>query len=233
MALKGLSRYSVILALSLAACQGHEQRAPQMSPAYNIPSPDNGNSDEVFGQLVDRYEAPGRYDWQQPATVLGQLGSIGGRKVADIGAGTGYFTFRLAEAGASVIAIDIDPRFLQYINQRKENLPDSIRYEIETRLASAERAPLKSGEVDRVLVVNTFLFIENRPTYFQHVRQALAPGGMLLVVEYKSGALPVGPGPEVKVPPAQAILELEQAGFTRITLDEQSLPYQYILRAEQ
>ncbi len=72
-----------------------------------------------FQQLVAHFEDPARAQWQKPDEVIASLGSLEGKTVADIGAGSGYFTFPLAKKAAKVIAIDIDQRFLDYIEQKK------------------------------------------------------------------------------------------------------------------
>ena len=73
---------------------------------------------------------------------------------ADIGAGTGYFAFPLAKKAAKVIAIDIDQRFLDYIERRKHAEKTS---NIETRLTAPNASGLKAGEADVVLIVDTFI----------------------------------------------------------------------------
>ena len=75
--------------------------------------------------------------------------------VADIGAGTGDFAFPLAKKAANVIAIDIDQRFLDYIEQKKK--AEKIGANIETRLTAPDSPGLKPGEADVVLIVDTFI----------------------------------------------------------------------------
>src|SRR5579864_911511 len=74
---------------------------------------------EDFGKLVARFEDPVRAQWQKPEKVIASLGTLDGKTVADIGAGTGYFAFPIAKEAAKVIAIDIDQRFLDYIEHKK------------------------------------------------------------------------------------------------------------------
>ncbi|MEL6538079.1 MAG: class I SAM-dependent methyltransferase [Bacteroidota bacterium] len=211
----------------LGACQTTERTAPPISPAYNLPVPDSRQTNtDPFGQLVDQYEAPIRLDWQQPEKVLAMLGPLNGKTVADIGAGTGFFSFRLVEAGASVIAIDIDPRFLRFIEQRRDEGPASLAQQLEVRLAKPQDPLLQEEEVDGVLVVNTYSFIQNRVEYFKAVKQGMKKDGWLMVVEYKPGYQPVGPAEEEKPDPTQIVSELEAAGFSEIQVDTQLLPYQ-------
>ena len=81
-----------------------------------------------------------------------------GKTVADIGAGTGYFSFPISKQAAKVIAIDIDQRFLDYIAQKKQT--QKIGGNIETRLTKPDSSGLKPGEADMVLIVDTYHHIE-------------------------------------------------------------------------
>ncbi|HAA14752.1 MAG TPA: SAM-dependent methyltransferase [Cytophagales bacterium] len=216
----------------MGACQSVDRSAPSISPAYNLPASDTRQTNtDPFGQLVDQYEAPIRLDWQQPERVLAMVEPLPGKKVADIGAGTGFFSFRLLEAGASVIAIDIDPRFLQFIEQRRDEGPDSLANKLEVRLAKPNAPPLVKEEVDGVLVVNTYNFIQNRIEYFTAVREGMKRNAWLLIVEYKPGPLPVGPAEEEKIASSLIIQELKSAGFSEVTIETKVLPYQNIYLA--
>jgi len=73
-----------------------------------------------FEDLVIRFDSPERDAYQQPAKVLEYIGDVTGKKILDIGAGTGYFAFKLAAKGAEVIAGDVDDRFQNFIILRKK-----------------------------------------------------------------------------------------------------------------
>lgn len=73
-----------------------------------------------FEELVKAFEDPARDEWQKMPIIFAALGDLQGQVVADIGAGTGYFTFPIADRCEKVIAIDIDQRFLDYIEKRKK-----------------------------------------------------------------------------------------------------------------
>ena len=130
----------------------------------SVDSSENTNSSEYFDlgnfqELVEKYEAPERSEWQEPDFIIDKLQPVKNLVVADIGAGTGYFTFRLAEEGAKVIAIDIDDRFLDYIETRKTELLESVNpSQISTRLSSENDPFLRENEVDVALLVNTYHF---------------------------------------------------------------------------
>jgi predicted methyltransferase len=183
-----------------------------------------------FEDLVAGFEDPARDEWQKPAEVLAFLGDVQGKIVMDIGSGSGYFSFRLLEAGANLICADVDERFLNYIDERmaRESLPAS---RMETRLVPYDSSTLKPGEADIVLIVDTYHHIENRVAYFAEVRAGLKPGGKLVVVDFFKRDDPVGPGVGMKMSEDVVMAELREAGYTEFNLDVERLPYQYLIEA--
>lgn len=183
-----------------------------------------------FEELVADFDDPKRAEWQQPAKVIGLLGPLKGKTVMDIGAGTGYFAFRLAEAGAHVISADVDDRFLKLVNDRKaaRKLTDA---QLVTRKLPFDSPELKPGEADVVLIVNTYHHIEDRPAYFQKVRAGLKPGGRLVIVDFMKKETPVGPPAEMKLSPMDIEPELKAAGFSKQEVLHDALPYQYVITA--
>ena len=184
-----------------------------------------------FDKLVARFEAPGRKIWQKPDRVIESLGDLHGKTVVEIGSGTGYFSFRLAQAGARVIAADVDPRFQNYIKRVKaeRQLDDAT---IRTRLLPYDSPRLAKAEADIVLLVDVYHHIEHRENYFEQVRAGLKPQGRLVIIDFKSIATPDGPPLSMRMPPGQVQAELKKAGFSRFRLDSDTLPYQYVLTAE-
>lgn len=182
-----------------------------------------------FKKLTERFEKPEREAWQKPAAVLDLLGDLQDKTVADIGAGTGYFSARFARAGARVIALDVDDRFLDYMRARKERDQPG---EMEIRKTGYDRPELEAGEADLIFLSNVYHHIENRRAYFEAARAGLKPDGRLVVVDFrKAGEYPVGPPPGHRVSHEQAQTELEAAGFGSFEIDDSLLPYQYILIA--
>jgi len=145
-----------------------------------------------FDLLVHQYEDPQRQTWQDPAYVIEALGDLQGLTVADIGAGTGYFTFQVAAPARKVIAVDIEQRFLNYIEDRKAEMYDrQLAGKIETRLTTASDPGLDTAEADVVLMVNTIAYINARQAYLERLRTGIKPGGRLVIVDFKPGKLPV------------------------------------------
>jgi len=173
---------------------------------------------------------PNRGTWQNPDLIIRKMGPLAGKIVADIGSGTGYFTIPIARLANRVIAIDIEQRYLDYIEDYKLELPVEEADRIETRLTVANEPNLHTDEVDVVLMVNVFYYLTNRPEYMKIVRDALRKDGMLVLVDFKPGELPVGPA-DNKVPTSEVVSILEMAGFEKIDVDTTSLAYQYIVTA--
>ena len=185
-----------------------------------------------FESLTRRFESAGRDAYQQPDKVLEFLGDVSGETIMDLGAGTGYFSFRLARAGARVIAADVDERFQEYIRTKKARLgvPDA---NLSLRKVPHDDPMLQNGEADRVITVNTYHHFEDRPAYFAKVRSGLKAGGSLIVIDFFKKDLPVGPPTRMKIPPGQVVEELREAGFSKIETNQTLLPYQYIVVAEK
>lgn len=190
-----------------------------------------------FEDLVARFESKERDAYQKPDQVMDHLDLLfrkhatiasqfsegwQGLKVADLGAGTGYFSFRMADRGASVLALDIDSRFLDFI----QNHPSFERSNIEIRKVGPDDAGLSESEVDVIFSVNVYHHIDNRANYFRSARKGLRDGGLLVIIDFKQGKMPVGPPEHIKLSQKEVKSELEQAGF-RVEVDE-LLDYQNI-----
>ena len=178
-----------------------------------------------FETLLQRFEDPEREKWQKPDLVIEKLGDLSGKAIADIGAGTGYFAFRLAEKAKKVIALDIDQRFLDYIENKNTSLQKKLS--IETRLVQEDNPKLSKGEADVVIVVNTYHHINNRPSYFKNLKENLRTGAQVMVVDFKKEDIPIGPPNEIKLAPEPVVGELIKAGFTEISIDIGSLDYHH------
>jgi len=79
-----------------------------------------------FENLVQNFENEEREEWQKPEEVIALLGDIEGKTIMDIGAGTGYFAFRMSAKGAKVIAADVDDRFINYVEEKRDSLNDPL-----------------------------------------------------------------------------------------------------------
>ena len=182
--------------------------------------------------IRDDYLNTNRGIWQKPDLIMELLGDLEGKTVADIGAGSGFFTMKMLPYAEKVIAIDIDPAFISILDSlKKETLPESQQWRMETRLAVPEKAPLDAEEVDVILIVNTFMYIQDRVPYLKNLKANLKPGGKIVIIDFKKKITSVGPPKEIRL--ALDILEdeLYEAGFDFIQTNDTYLDYQYIIIA--
>ena len=178
-------------------------------------------------------ENVGRSSWQQPELVVNKLGDINGKVIADIGAGTGYFVLRLAYKNAKVLAIDIDPVMINYIESFKENLPAEVQANITTRLAKADNPMLKDGEVDKAIIINTVSYIDQLEKYLAILKKGIKSKGSIMILDYKNKIIDI-PAPPLddRVSIGKLQTYLANAGYKKIIVDDTSLEYQYIVTAE-
>jgi len=207
----------------------------QEPPTQTQPKGHSGSHDATvhhsFGDAEGwskTFDDPERDKWQKPAEVVQALGLKAGMVVADLGAGTGYFSRYLSEAvspGGMVLAIDVEPSMVQRLGERaqREKLSNLVPV-----LGLPDDPFLPKGRVDRVLIVDTYHHIDSRLEYFSRMRQAMNPGGRVAIVDFQKRPLPVGPPPEHKLDPAFVQEEMRQAGW-KLTEEKDFLPYQYFL----
>jgi SAM-dependent methyltransferase len=181
--------------------------------------------------LQKHLDAPNRDAWQKPKEVLLAIGSLENKKVMDIGAGTGYFSYKLLDAGAEVIAADTDDYFIELLTTRsRERARNSKALEI--RKVPVDSPELTEGEVDVVLLVDTYHHIHNRQAYFKKVARGLKEGGQLVIVDYKKDSfLNEGPPREMRLTPENVVDELTTVGFVDFDIRTELLPKQYLIKA--
>ncbi|NUO00402.1 MAG: class I SAM-dependent methyltransferase [Saprospiraceae bacterium] len=229
------------LLLTINACGGKPEEQdntgdipPQQTSATAPDTNSSTNGKTLSEGLTEDYTHTDRVIWQKPDMVLNLLGGLDGKAVADIGAGTGFFTLRMAQKARKVIAIDIDPRFINYLDSIKTlELPEQFQTRIETRLGKPDNPQLKTGEVNVVVIVNTFMYIRDQVGYLKILREALTPGGKILIVDFKKKRTPVGPPNDIRVPIHIVEEALYEAGYKNVLANDTALDYQYILVAER
>ncbi|HMP91306.1 MAG TPA: class I SAM-dependent methyltransferase [Phnomibacter sp.] len=183
-----------------------------------------------FEQLVQEFERPDRDFWQRPDTVFKYLAPLQGKKIMDIGCGSGYFSFKLQEKGATVIAADIDERFLKYVDSTREARGINAK-SLQTRKLPPDNPMLAKREADVVLIVNTYHHLENRTDYLRKIKAGLKGSGYVVIVDFLKKQLPVGPPPELKLSSDEVVRDLKMAGFSTFKVEETVLPYQYMVLA--
>jgi arsenite methyltransferase len=132
------------------------------------------------------YEGFNRDEWQKPEEVIRALQIKPGQVIADLGSGSGYFTFRLAQAvapGGKVYAVDIDESMNQYVTAqaRERGLTN-----VDVILAKPDDPLLPRSGVQMIFSANTYHFLENRIAYFTNATKYLRPGGRVVIIDFSS-----------------------------------------------
>jgi len=156
-----------------------------------------------------------------------RLGGLSGRW-AEIGAGVGYFTFRLARAvgpRGRVYAVDPEPRMLARLVGR---LPRARARNVTPVLGRDEDPLLPAGACDLILVVNTYHHFPDGPAFLRRLVRALRPGGRIANVDFHRRETPVGPPVEHRVAREAFVRDARRAGL-RLAAERDFLPYQYFL----
>ncbi len=173
------------------------------------------------------FDNPERDAWQMPDAVVAAMQMKPGMTVADIGAGTGYFLSRLAQAvgpSGKVLALDVEPSLVEHMRERAAGAGLS---NVEAKVVDPADPGLPPASVDRILIVNTWHHIADRSAYAAKLARALKPGGELHVVDFDVDS-PRGPSADHKLAPDAVIEELRAGGFEARTISE-PLPDQYVV----
>jgi len=182
---------------------------------------------EDLGEL----EPPDREEWQQPIRIMDALGIGDGSVVADLGAGSGWFTIRLASRvgpNGTVFAEDIQRPMIQAINVRVESL--GIK-NVHTVLGTPSD-PRLPAPVDAVLIVDAYHEMEQPVMLLRNVLKSLKPSGRIGIVNFtKEGGGP-GPAMDERVDPDRVISDAQAAGLA-LRSRETFLKYQYMLVFER
>lgn len=208
-----ISRY-IALALA-AACAGVVAVVAQgqhQPPAGQTHQPDHmSHAFDDPEHYAKSFDDPARDAWQMPDRVIAALNLKPGQKVADVGAGTGYFSVRLAKSTAkpAVFAVDLEPKMVEHLTKRAaaEHLPN-----VRAVLASTT-SPNLPEPVDVVLIVDTYHHIGSRAAYFGALKNRLRPGGRVAIIDFRKGGGGEGPPEHFRFTPEQIGAEMAQAGF--------------------
>ncbi len=182
-------------------------------------------------ELIQHFESSERNEYQKPDLVLDYLDDIKEKKIMDLGAGSGYFTFRFAAAGAKVIAADVDDDFQKSIRDRI-NRDGLSQLKIELRKLPYDSPELQTEEVDMVFLANTYHHLEDRVKYLRKIKKGLVPDGELIIIDFYKKEMSIGPPPDHKISKEKVLNELKEAGFTVVELNTELLEYQYIIKAK-
>jgi len=171
------------------------------------------------------FDDPQRDDWQKPHEVIQALRLQPDAVVADIGAGTGYFSARLSRMlpSGKVYAVDLEPDMVRYLAERAER--EGLR-NLHAIRGDADRANLPEP-VDLVLLVDVYHHIDDRSRYFARLKDALKANGRVAIIDFRMDAQN-GPPRAARIAPAQVKDEMARAGYA-LAGEERFLPEQYFL----
>jgi 2-polyprenyl-3-methyl-5-hydroxy-6-metoxy-1,4-benzoquinol methylase len=184
---------------------------------------------------VERYiqflERPDRAKWQKPDEVIKALGLTGSETVVDLGAGSGYFTFRLANTlpKGKVVAVDTQPEMIRHVQHKaaSERITN-----IEPRIAKPDD-PCLPREAALVFICDVLHHVPNRSEWLRKLHAEMRGGARLAIIEFKSGRLPEGPPEVMKIAKSDLIALLTKAGFALKEDCANLLPYQEMLVFEK
>lgn len=174
-------------------------------------------------------EGPDRAEWQKPEQIMDALAIADGSSVADIGAGAGWFTIRLARR--------VGPRGVVYAQDVQRQMLDAIRRRVgregltnvQTRLGRGSDPNLPAGALDAVLVVDVYPEVDDRVSFLRNLAVALKPAGRIGVVNYKAGEGGPGPAPNEGPRVEEEVVARDAARAGLRVINRAVLPYQYLL----
>lgn len=206
-----------LLPAKLSAQDAVKRDAHEMHRLHNDPK-------AYIGMLDD----PKRDAYQRPHEVLAALNLKPGEVIADIGAGSGYFSFRLGHhvgAKGKVYAVDVSPDMIRHINRR---IRETKATNVVSILAESDDPLLPDRSVDRFFVCDVWHHVEDRAKYLSLMKKMLKPGGEVVMIDFHKKELPFGPPLQMKIAREDLIKQMESNGF-RLSKEHTFLPYQYFL----
>lgn len=176
---------------------------------------------------------PDRDAYQKPEQVMDALRIADGSIVADLGAGGGWFTVRLARRvgpNGRVYAEDVQHEMIEAIRRRVERENMSAR--VVTVLGTPSDPGLPTGALDAVLIVDAYQEMEDKVALLRSVARALKPHGRLGIINFNLEGGGPGPAIDERVAPERVLRDATAAGL-RLAAEEHFLRYQYMLVFEK
>ena len=171
------------------------------------------------------FDDPERDAWQKPHLVIAALGLQKEAVVADLGAGTGYFSARLANMlkAGRVYAVDLEPAMVKHLAERakREGLANLLPVQ------ATPESPRLPAKVDLVLVVDVYHHVEARERYFGALRKSLRTDGRVAIIDFRLDS-PEGPPVSARIAPERVKAEMAKAGYVLVA-EHGFLPRQYFL----
>ena len=177
---------------------------------------------------INEFQVYGRDEWQKPDEVVKSLDLKPGDVIADIGAGTGYFTRRFAKAvgpGGLALGLEISSSNVESMRMEAERLGlDNYK----ALLVKSNDPELDPRSVDVVFLCNANHHLQNRVDYFKTTSKGLKKKGRVVIVDFYNKEMPIGPPPSHTLSREVVLEEMSAAGY-KLLEDKDFLPYQYYL----
>jgi predicted methyltransferase len=171
------------------------------------------------------FDDPERDAWQKPHEVIQALALKPNAVIADIGAGTGYFSARFANMTPQgrVYGVDTEPDMVRHLAERarREGLKNL------TAVAAQPGDPRLPEKADLIILVDVYHHIESRERYFRDLQKSLRSGGRIAVIDFRMDS-PVGPPQRARIAPEAVKSEMQRAGYI-LAQEHAFLPNQYFL----
>lgn len=225
--------FPVVFAV-LTACA---QPKIRQNPVYIIKEASaDGTGKFYFGREIATVMGAAGADWlernnrqqeENTALSIGKLPINAASIVADIGAGTGYYTFRIAKKvpQGKVYAVEVQDEFIQYLNQKKKELGQQ---NVQVIKGTATSPNLPDASVDLAIMVDVYHELLYPHEVLQALHKTLKPGGKLLLLEYRAEDPTIEIKELHKLSVAQANKELAANGF-KLYQRSEFLPIQHFL----
>jgi SAM-dependent methyltransferase len=204
----------VLAVIIIVACQTFLAAAGQGSAQVPAGSAEHRKTSEPYTGDLSIFDSPGRDERLQINRVMDILGITPGKTVADIGAGSGWFTVRAARRvgeGGVVYAVDINPEAIRYIGERaqKEQL-----HNVKTILGKPDDPLLPAGAVDSVLLLKTYHEVAEPVALLRKLRASLRAGARIGIIDRNGNGEDHGVGRDV------VLHEAAQAGYRLLEQDD-------------
>lgn len=188
-------------------------------------------TDTAPAQTVPVSSTAERDAWQKPQEIFNLMGNdFRGQTIADLAARDGYFTFKLIEVGANVIAIDDDPANIAALEARKKERGLSDE-RLRIRLGTIDDPKLAPDEVDAALLVHGLVRVPNKREYLSKIFTGTREPRPLFIVEWLNAQTPLGPPMTDRMPSDAIMDEVGLAGYTDVGAYSAKIPYQVFLFA--
>jgi len=236
----GLFLMMTMIAVAAAEPPAATDAPPAASPYTTCPASPDGTGKVFHGREIAQVmghpalgwlERENREDEEAPSKAIAALNLKEDAVIADVGAGSGYYSFRISPKvpKGKVIAVDIQPEMLDFLKKKSKELGVT---NVEAHLGSVDGLKLPAASLDAVLMVDAYHEFSQPAEMLASMKLSLKPGGRIFLLEYRAEDAKVPIKTHHKMTEAQARLELEAAGFKFIS-NSAVLPWQHFLIFER